>query len=1174
MVRVVIFMPHQLLQTPRVWFPWLMALASPCLCSIVAQSPGKEGDAMGSWIPLQKPMSPDKVGLTWVEPSLHGIDFQNELSDAQAEKNRILENGSGVAAGDVNGDGRCDLYFATLQGPNRLYLNQGHWQFEEVPDAGGAACEDAPSTGVLLVDVDGDWDLDLLVNGLGQGTRLWMNDGEGRFTLSSESGLHAQGGPMSMSMADADGDGDLDLYVADYRAITWKDLPPGVSPKVDFRNGAPHAMPEDRFLAVDRGAGVKPGIIEVGLPDHLYLNMGGGVFQEQSWMEGRFLDEEGQTLTDIPRHWGLSVLFRDLNGDLLPDLLVCNDFGDGADQCWINQGKGIFRQLPNRSMRQSSWSSMAADVADINRDGMDDFLVVEMLSQSHTLRMTQRANEETGLRPPEMSMSLNRPQTQRNTLFVARGDGSFAELARLAGLDASEWSWGVAFADMDLDGWEDVLVCNGNNHDLLDGDATVAALQAMRSAPRGKVPRTLLLYPRLLSKNLIFRNQGNGLFEDTRGAWGFDQAGISQGLALADLDGDGDQDVLVNNLQAGPSLYRNDAGAGRIQVVLRGRAPNTAGVGARISLVSEKPSIWPNQSTVIVAGGRYLSSDSFAKTFAMPSDDGRFRLHVAWPSGEHTWIDSIRAGRRYEVVEPDPSEGATAEKSPKKIPANPVFRSSSSMGDRLQHVETATDAVMQWQPLLPRFIGRSGASLQVSDFNRDGLMDLAVGHGEGKATQILYQESQAHGLLPGVELPHSGQGDATDMVAWVSRDGVPHLALSVGNLSARLVASRDPRSQPSVLIYRFDQQVPTLTQSLTGQWAFPSCLELWDDDQDGDMDLFVGGGFHAGRFGEAATCRLFRNQQGSFELDLEQSRVWLGAGLITDAKAIDWDLDQDMDLLLSGEWGSLQLWEKGRDGYVNRTQELGLDVRKGMWMALEAADLDGDGDMDLIAGNWGRNTDYQKHLHHPIRLYHGDLDKDGRYDVLESYYDQSLKDWVPAGDLVALGNAFGFVRQRYRRYADVAALSMTELFDGISSLEQWLEMQHLESGIWWNESDHFQWQALPFAAQWAPIQSIAVMDWNDDGRPDIFLGQNYQSPQPAFSRMDAGLGCLIENLGERRFRCLSAEESGIRLFGEQSACQAADWNGDGRVDLIVGETAGSIGWFERMSGRQDAAAAP
>ena len=171
---------------------------------------------MGSWIPLQKSMSPDKVGLTWVEPSLHGIDFQNELSDAQAEKNRILENGSGVAAGDVNGDGRCDLYFATLQGPNRLYLNQGHWQFEEVPDAGGAACEDAPSTGVLLVDVDGDRDLDLLVNGLGQGTRLWMNDGEGRFTLSLESGLHAQGGPMSMAMADADGDGDLDLYVVDY----------------------------------------------------------------------------------------------------------------------------------------------------------------------------------------------------------------------------------------------------------------------------------------------------------------------------------------------------------------------------------------------------------------------------------------------------------------------------------------------------------------------------------------------------------------------------------------------------------------------------------------------------------------------------------------------------------------------------------------------------------------------------------------------------------------------------------------------------------------------------------------------------------------------------------------------------------------------------------------------
>ena len=1121
----------------------------------------------GKWDVLSDPGSVADAGLTRLDSAAHGLRFANTLSDAAAQTNRILENGSGVAAGDVNGDGRCDVYFATLEGPNHLYLNLGNWVFEEVPQAGGAACEDQASTGVLLVDLDGDQDLDLLVNGLATGTRLWWNDGQGRFQEAADPGLRSSGGPTSMGVADADGDGDLDLYVTDYREVTWKDLPPGIAPRVVMADGKPKALPVERFLAVDRGQGVKPGIIELGLPDHFYVNTGQGLFEEQSWVTGRFLSDTGVPLSEAPRHWGLSVMFRDLNGDLLPDLFVCNDFADGADQCWINQGQGVFKQISNLNMRQSSWSSMAVDVADINRDGLDDFLVVEMLSRKHSLRMTQRANEETGRKPPEMAMKLDRPQTQRNTLFVARGDGSYAELARMLGLDASEWSWGVAFLDLDLDGFEDVLVCNGNNHDLLDGDATMDAVMAMRSAPRGQVPRTLLMYPSLNLANLAFRNNGSDGFEAISQQWGFDERGISQGIALADLDGDGDQDVLLNNLQSGPGLYRNESSRPRIQVVLKGQPPNTAAIGARVSLIPGQVGSWPTQSTVLVAGGRYLSSDMPSKTFALPEQESDFRLQVIWPSGRETVVDNIRSGRRYQIEEVSSGDVASAVKPQdhliaQKTPSpRPRLVQLSLPNDSRMHQETDSDQLLEWQPLIPRFIGRSGVCLQAADLNGDDRMDLILGQGDGYPSRVLLQDTEGSGFAASLELPGSGLGDATDLAHWIGVEGVPRMALSMGNAHQRLLAGGDPRSQPAVMIYEMDGGFPRLIQSLTGQLASPSCLELLDADSDGDLDLFVGGGFHAGQYGQAATSRLYRNDSGEFHLDLETSRTWVGTGMVTDAVALDWDLDGDSDLVLSQEWGSLQLWENRNGVFVNRSQETGLRSRHGWWMTLAAGDLDGDGDSDLVTGNWGMNTDYQKHLHHPIRLYHGDLDANGTYDVVESYYAHELEDWVPASDLVALGNVFGFVRERYRRYASVSQLTMKRLFEDVHPLDQWLEIHSLESGIWWNQGDHFTWQSLPDQAQWSPVMSLALADWNQDGKLDIFLGQNFQSPKSAISRMDAGEGLLLENLGAGHFRCLPSWESGIKLYGEQSASLATDWNGDGRMDLVVGQTADLVEWF-------------
>ncbi|MBM3841471.1 MAG: VCBS repeat-containing protein, partial [Verrucomicrobia bacterium] len=516
-----------------------------------------------------------KTGFARLDSSATGIAFTNRLSDDRSLSNRNLLSGSGVAAGDVDGDGLYDLYFCGLDSDNVLYRNLGNWRFEDITAAAGVASARDDATAAAFADIDGDGDLDLLVNSLGGGTRIFQNDGKARFQeITAQSGVASKAGSMSMALADIEGDGDLDLYVANFRPTTIQDQittrfsvrPIGDRHVVTHVNGQPATSPEftNRFVVTPAGS-----VLELGEADFLFLNDGKGKFTVVPFTDGAFLDEKGRPLREPPRDWGLAVQFHDINVDGAPDIYVCNDLYT-PDRIWINDGRGRFRALDNLSLRDTSTFSMGVDFADIDRDGAVDFFVVDMLSRDHVNRHVQISQSRSGRAPPgPIDLRL---QQLRNTLLVNRGDTTFAEISFYSGVEASEWSWGPIFLDVDLDGYEDILVTNGQLRDFQNADMATR----YESAKTGKqltpseAMSLIRFFPDYKSPNMIFRNRGDLTFEEVGAAWGFNAIGISQGMALADLDNDGDLDVVMNNLNEVAGVFRNEGSAPRVAVRLKG----------------------------------------------------------------------------------------------------------------------------------------------------------------------------------------------------------------------------------------------------------------------------------------------------------------------------------------------------------------------------------------------------------------------------------------------------------------------------------------------------------------------------------------------------------------------------------------------------------------------------
>jgi hypothetical protein len=1137
-----------------------------------------------------EPIGTGKDGFTLLGPEQTGISFTNLLSEQRGLASQILPSGSGVAAGDVDGDGLCDLYFCGLKTGNRLYRNLGNWKFEDITERAGVACANLDATGAALVDIDGDGDLDLIVNSLGGGTHIFLNDGHGKFSEAKEVLNQGLGG-MSLGLADYDGDGLLDLYIANYRVNSIGDQPDlrFNLRTIDGRltvasiNGKPLTDPEwtNRFrfdFKDNEKGGVKFAKEELGEPDALYRNMGGGRFEKVPFTGGAFLDEDGKPLTHDPLDWGLSVMFRDLNNDGKPDLYICNDFST-PDRVWINMGGGRFQAISRLAIRQIPLSSMAVDVADINRDGFDDLFAVDMLSRDHRRRLVQRTNLKPETLPP--GAIDDRPQYARNMCQLNRGDGTYAEIAQFCGLEASEWSWAPIFLDVDLDGYEDLLISNGFLRDNMNLDA----LDAIRKAAAGQrtsvtaMMQQRQLFPPLATPKVAFRNLGNLKFVEVGHRWGFDTAVISQGTCLADLDNDGDLDVIANNLDSAASVYRNDSAKPRVAVLLKGLAPNTHGIGAKIRVYGGPVLM---QSQEIISGGRYLSCDQAMRTFAAGSLTNIMSIEVDWPGHRRSVVTNVAANYIYEIDEADAGPpGSQPVQEAAKASAAPLFEDVSTRLSYIHHEDPFDDFARQ--PTLPKRLSQLGPGLCWCDLTGNGRDDIVIGSGKGGRPAMFLNDGRG-GFRPAeAAFLHTATQDQTAVVEFPRPEG--------GTLVLVGSANYEQTQPTNSFVSGWDVASGKITDLIKDFPESIGALALGDLDGDGNLDLFVGGRVRAGRYPEATSSRIYRFGNGAFHHDEENSRVLEKVGMVSGAVWSDLDGDGFPELLLACEWGPIRVFhnDHGRlspsnptlaaplpdKGYEDaratarligslNSQPNTLNELTGWWNGVTTADLDGDGKLDIIASNWGSNSKYQSHRDRPLRLYYAEFTDERSLGLLEAYWEPLMGKYVPERRLDIVAQAMPFLRGRFATYQAYADSGIDEVLGERLPQTQFLEANWLESTIFFNRGDRFEPRLMPTEAQFAPAFAVVTADFDGDGNEDVFLSQNFFAVELETSRYDAGRGVLLKGDGQGGLLPVPASESGVKVYGEQRGAAAADFDQDGRVDLIVTQNAAETRLFKNV----------
>lgn len=1106
------------------------------------------------WRALDVPRRGDP-GFTPLAARATGLRHANVVIDEHALANRNLLLGAGVAIGDVDEDGLPDLFLASVERPAALYRNDGGMAFTDVTAASGVRAGGLATLSAAFADVSGDGHLDLLVGTLGGPLKLWLGDGHGRFRdATAESGLTGGYAAAALALADVEGDGDLDLYVGTYKTRNVLDAVPPAQRTFDqvVRRVGDRYEVVPRWRAdyriedrPDLGGVMRAQRAE---PDLFFLNDGNGRFAAEPVAGARFRDESGAPLAEPPDHFTLAARFYDVNGDGAPDLYVCNDFED-PDQFWINDGRGGFRLIPALAMRETSNTCMSVDFADVNRDGHVDVFTADMMSRSLAQRQTQ-VPINLAL-PKQVGLGTERHQWMRNMLQVARGDGTWADVSFAAGVEASEWTWGSAFVDVDLDGWEDLLAVNGHRWDVRDADTFERLRAAVRHVPWNREQGE---FPRHDARNVAWRNRGDLAFTDVSAAWRFgSDSAISNGLALGDLDGDGDLDAVVTRLGGSPVVYRSGTTAPRIAVRLRGLAGNREGVGARVTVRADG---LPAQTREVAPSGYYLSGSDAMLVFAAGRDTMP-ALEVRWRDGATSTIQA-RPNRLYEIEQAGarpPSPTAPVDSS-----SLGLFENATSLLRGHAHVDSLFDDYRR-QPLLPTRLSQLGPGVSWIDLDADGREDLVVGTGRGGRLALLRNGGSRFELSSGPRAPY----DLTTVLPVPAPGG--GLALLAGQSSYEAASADEALAVAPVL--SFAVRAGTLAgpaAPLPPDTASIGPLALGDVNGDGRLDLFAGARVVPGAWPVPAPSRLYlREPDGGWRLDSANARPLAALGLVSAALFTDLDADGRAELVTTSEWGPVRVLRAERGLLRDVTRDWGLPSTTSRWNGLASGDFDGDGRLDLVVTSWGRNTPWQATPDRPYVLYAGDFGGAG-LGLVFARRDSVTRREMPLESLTRVGIAAPAVRARYPTYVAWSGATVDDALGEAARRAVRVGATTFDHLLLLNRGGRFEPRPLPAAAQLAPAFGIVVADLDGDGREDLFLSQNFSPTAQDLPRFDAGAGLVLLGDGQGGFRASGVRESGIAVIGDGRGAAAADYDGDGRVDLAVSQNGGPTTlWHNRRA---------
>ncbi|MFY0653515.1 MAG: VCBS repeat-containing protein [Cyclobacteriaceae bacterium] len=1047
-----------------------------------------------------------------------GINFENKIT----ENNRInilnylyYYNGSGVAVGDINNDGLPDIYFAATTGKNKLFLNQGNLRFKDISRESGTEGRFGITTGVSFVDINNDGFLDIYVCKSGdvagkayRANQLFINNGNMQFLdMAEQYGLADASYSNQAYFFDMDRDGDLDMYLVNH--------------PVDWLNA------NKIMTGVQEANG-----FNYNASDKLYENNGKGKFEDIT-----------ETAGVKNRAWGLSASVGDFNGDGWPDIYVANDFIK-PDFLYINNKDGTFSDEMKEHFRHISFYSMGTDYADINNDGHNDLYVVDMAMKGH-----ERSKRNMGSMSTENFQTIIRRgyhyNYSTNTLQLNLGNNKYVDIGQSAGVDKTDWSWSPLIADFDNDGFKDIFVSNGVYKDIIDNDFLIKKTAYDKSDEKDKSYDEILnKIPQSRIKNFFYKNNKNLTFTDNSEVWGIKKSSNSNGSAYVDLDMDGDLDIVVNNFNEPSFIYENQAqklGGNYVKVKLEGAPKNRMAIGSSVRIYYNGNT--QRQDFALARG--YLSSSSQILHFGLGQESQIDSMIISWPAGMKTIIKHPGINKTHIIAHQNVSfmEITKAKK------AAPIYAEKSHLFQpEIEHEEDAHDD-FEKESLLPHKLSQNGPYISICDVNGDGLEDFFVGGAAGNPSAIYRQDENGYFHISSQDL-WLEEKDYEDMKSvFFDADGDGDKDLYVVSGSNEFT---DPKFYQDRL-YLNDgagnfknatDRIPTISSS-------GASVDAADFDQDGDIDLIVGGRVVPGKYPSSPKSYLLENINGKFQNSTREKAPDLESiGMVTDLEFTDYDADGDLDILAIGEWMGLEFLEN-KGGFFESKNDSILSRLKGWWQSIKSVDIDKDGDVDYVLGNIGTNNKYHPTKEKPLHLYYSDFDENGTGDIVLSKKEDET--FYPVRGRECSSEQMPFIANKFPNFESFAKASMSEIYTD-QKLNKALHLQVTEfrTCMLINEgAGNFQIRYLPTQAQISPVVSTEIVEVNKDGLPDLLLVGNMFETETETIRYDAGFGLVLQNGGDGTFSSMNAQLSGIYLEGNVKDIKAIIL-ADGLQGLLVG----------------------